>query len=84
MDQVAMMAMQTCQTYAEKSTTQILTEDEMLLYGQLCSFITTYTRGAELAYRKNLPESEREVLQAEAEHVEWLKAHDKEQEDKGN
>lgn len=76
MDQVVMMAMQTCQEYAQKSASQSLTEYEMLMYEQLCTMLTTYAKGHDLALRKQMPELERDTLQAEREHNQWLEAND--------
>lgn len=75
MEQMIMMAMQTCQEYAQKSASTSLTEYEMLMYEQLCRLVGTYCKGHDLALRKTIPEMERDAMQAEAEHEEWLNAH---------
>jgi hypothetical protein len=72
-----MMALQTCQEYAQKSASTTLTEYEVQLYEWICRTTSTYLKGHDFMLRKQMAELERDALQAEAEHREWMKAQDK-------
>ncbi len=74
--QLVMMALQTCQEYAQKSSSASLTEYEMLMYEQLCRLVTTHSHGLELALRRQVFELERDVHKEEEEHKEWLDSND--------
>lgn len=76
MDQIIMMAMQTCQEYAQKSADHVLNEYESQVYEHLAIFVKTWAQGHALALRKQLPELERDAIKEENEHQVWLQAQD--------
>jgi hypothetical protein len=75
MEQVIMMAMQTCQTYAEQEQVRNLTEYELLMYEQLCNMVRTYCKLHDLSGQEKIPEYERDAQRAREQHEEWLRAH---------
>lgn len=75
MEQVIMMAFQTAQEYAQKSSVHSLTEYEMLMYESVCNMLKSYAEFLDITYRKCRLQADIEYLQELKRHKKWLEEH---------
>ncbi len=60
--------------FASKSCEVTLTEDEALLYHQICNTVRVNARNYELSMRQQACTLEREAIEEEESHQAWLEA----------